>query len=173
MENFDHKHPLWQFSPYLWGRVRVLMILAQDIRNELDGAFSSTLQMDKLGRAEANLWLWCLGSYEMVRTMTQAQALSCFSSRVQEALKELKRELEEVRMPAAKMELKKPRGSRFGRPVTSNRAPAAINAELSDLLVGNPDNLVSGRALLTNFENVFYSIEPQDIVGRHEDGYTS
>lgn len=164
MEFFEQAHPLWRFSPYLWGRIRVLTGLARDICDDLDAAFSSSIQVEELAHAEACLWLWCLGAYEMVRTMTQAG--SCFSSRLQTSLQELKRELAEVRMPAAKMEL---RGITV--PVTSSRAPADIDVESRDLLVGNPSRPVSARALLARFEAVINSIEPQDVLDRHESGY--
>ncbi|HZF13179.1 MAG TPA: hypothetical protein VFE33_30680 [Thermoanaerobaculia bacterium] len=171
LEAFERTHPLWGFSPYLWGRIRVLLALSQEILADLDCAFSSDLRMEELARAEANLWLWCLGAYEMVRTMTQEQALACFSLRLREPLRELKRQLKEVRMPAAKMELKRSKGSRFGPPVTSCRAPADIDVESMDLLVGDPDRPVSGRSLLSRFGTVLASIEPEDVIDRHESGY--
>jgi hypothetical protein len=112
------------------------------------------------------MWLWTLGTYEVVRTMCQAK--SCFSPRVLEGLAQLKKILSAVRMPAAKME--KP-----GRkaPVTSDRSPSRVDVPNGDLLVNDPSEPdVSARFVLKEFGRVFSSITKDDVLGRHEESYS-
>ncbi len=72
MVDFENDNPLWRFSPYMWGRVKVLLDLHSQILQDLDKGFGTLMDADLIGRAEAFLWLWLLGAYEMVRTMCQA-----------------------------------------------------------------------------------------------------
>jgi hypothetical protein len=160
MEEFERDNPLWRFSPYLCGRVQVLFDLQQGILHDLDKGFGSITDMGLLSRAESSLWLWSLAAYEMVRTMCQAK--SCFSPQALGILQGLKRELEEVRMPAAKMELAKYAGQ-----VTSYRAPVGVDVRNKDLLIGDPGASVSGRALLARFCEVVTSLKSEDVLQAH------
>jgi hypothetical protein len=89
----------------------------------------------------------------------------CFAKHYVNLLKDLKKRLEFVRMPAAKME---PR--RKSVPVTSDRSPANINHEERDLQIGDPDGqLDSCRDLIRNFNEVIRQSDSSTILKRHED----
>lgn len=166
MEEFERNHPLWRYSPYLCGRINLLMSLRIEILQSLDEGIGPVVNIELVGRAEELLWLWLLGAYEMVRTMCQSKL--CFSMRAHQALTDLKRELATARMPSAKMESQgKP------IPITSNRSPAGIDTQNKDLLVGDPDHPQSGRALLGRFYTVLSSLAPDDVLKTHDASYSS
>ena len=160
------RDPLSNFSFYLSGRISVLSSFAEEIIENLDEGFtSSVVQGDRIGRAESLMWLWILGAYEVVRTMVQAE--KCFSPDALSRLKQLKKSLAVVRMPASKMEKQ---GKRV--PVTSNRSPSGWDVENKDLLVNDPEgHAVSARNLINDFDQTFCSIRKSDILARHEDTY--
>ena len=164
---FDSQFPLAKYSFYALGRVQVLMSVREEIIKELDLAFQDQkLLSEHLIRAESLSWLWVLGAYEVVRTMSQAK--QCFSERAQSALSGIKKELSKVRMPSAKMEQQ-------GRyvAVPSRRSPAALVVQEHDLLIGDPSSPHSLRWLLDQFAQVFTSFEAADILDSHESAYPS
>jgi hypothetical protein len=163
IEDFERGNPLWRFSPYLWGRVNVLLGLHSQILQDLDEGFGPEMDAELVGRAEAFLWLWLLGAYEMVRTMCQAE--SCFSTQALNSLRKLKSELSKVRMPSAKME----HAGRKAKPVTSYRSPAGVDAMNKDLLIGDPEAPVSGRGLLNKFRVVLGSLRQEDVIKAHSE----
>ena len=166
-EQVVEREPLIAFSFYLSGRINVLLAFADEIIENLDRGFSSTVvDGSRVERAESLMWLWMLGAYEVVRTICQAK--TCFSERALSDLVQLKKTLSALRMPAAKME--KP-----GKPipVTSNRSPSGWDVPNRDLLVNDPDSTpdVSARFILREFDRVFSSITKNDVLGRHEESY--
>jgi len=157
------------FSIYLSGRKNVLLNVADEIIENLDQGFSSTVvDGSRIDRAEALMWLWTLGAYEVVRTMCQAK--SCFSKKALDQLIQLKKTLSSIRMPAAKMEKA---GQKV--PVTSNRSPAGWDATNRDLLVNDPETEpnVFARFILMEFDRVFSAITKDDVLGPHEKSYSS
>jgi hypothetical protein len=144
------------------------MDVREEIIKELDLAYQDTESPlpDHVIRAEKLSWLWILGAYEVVRTMSQAK--QCFSERAQIALGGIKKELSKVRMPSAKMEQQ-------GRyvAVPSRRSPAGLDLHERDLLIGDPGSSHSLRQLLDQFAKVFTSFEAADISNSHESAYPS
>jgi hypothetical protein len=166
-DEMDLRDPLSTFSFYLSGRVNVLCHFSDEIIEELEQGFSQAdVQFEHIARAESLMWLWLLGAYEVVRTMTQAE--TCFSQRVRDDLRQLKKPLSAARMPAAKME--KP-GKKI--PVTSNRSPSGWDAPNRDLLINDPEesDSISARWVLSEFDRVFSSIGKADILASHESAY--
>jgi hypothetical protein len=167
-ERVIEREPMILFSWYLSGRKNVLLTIANEIIENLDGAFAdSVIDGGKLDSAESLFWLWTLGAYEVVRTMCQVK--SCFSEKASDELVQLKKTLSTIRMPAAKME--KP-GKRV--PVTSNRSPAEWDLQNKDLLVGDPESEAgfSARAALKSFDTLFASLTANDILADHEVSYS-
>jgi len=165
---FEKHNPLVRFSFYANGRVQVLLKLGVEILDELEAAFAddSSVSFEHIARAEELSWLWVLGAYEVVRTMSQAKP--CFSERAYKSLTKLKRELSHVRMPAAKME-----APGQAVPIDSSRSPAGLAASERDLLVGDPSNPKSLRNLIGGFYSVFSQIDGSDILAEHESVYSA
>ncbi len=163
------REPLLAFSFYLSGRVNVLLDLGDEIVALLDEGFADGCTYgDKIARASTLMWLWTLGGYEVVRTISQASV--CFSDSAQAKFTSLKLILSQARMPAAKME--KP-GKKM--PVSSDRSPDGWDVKNRDLLVGDPESLknIHARDLLRMFEEVFTSLHANDVLKRHEESYKS
>ena len=165
-EKMVGRDPLIAFSWYLSGRVWYVRKLGKEIIGELDAAYATNvLDDDHFSRADMLMWFWTLGAYEVVRTM--CQATDCFRSELTQRLSALKKELVQVRIPAAKMEV--PGKS---RPVSSNRSPWKWDMPNRDLLIGDPTKeMISVRHLIQRFEDVISSITPGDVLGRHEESY--
>jgi hypothetical protein len=163
------RDPLLIFSLYLSGRVNVLFLVADEILENLDQAFSSEgLDMRYFERADALIWMWTLGAYEVVRTMCQAKG--CFSSSAYDRLAELKKILSDIRMPAAKME-------RMGKkqPMNSNRSPSGWDVQGKDLLIfkSESDCYMSARFILGQVDDIFSSFTKEDVLKKHEESYQS
>lgn len=168
-EQVVEREPLMAFSLYLSGRVNVLLALKEEILWHLDEGFSAArVDGRHVERAESLMWLWMLGSYEIVRTMCQAKG--CFSDRALNELVPLKKTLSLVRMPAAKME-------KAGKkePVSSDRSPAGWDVANRDLLVNDPEEAqdISARFILAEFDRVFSSMTKEDVLARHEESYSA
>ena len=159
------REPLMAFSFYLSGRNNVLLFLSDEIIDKLDSGFAgSTIQADLIDRASTLLWLWTLGAYEVVRTISQAK--ECFSDSFIEKVNDLKKQLAIVRMPNAKME---EQGKK--KPVNSNRSPDGLDVTNKDLLVGDPENPISGRLLLDIYDKTFSSLTIEDVKKHHQESY--
>lgn len=166
-EEIVERDPIIAFSHYLSGRVHVLLTVADEITANLNQGFhDASVDGGRIERAELLMWLWTLGAYEVVRTMCQAD--KCFSETALSQLKQLKKALALIRMPAAKMEKA---GKRV--PVTSNRSPSGCDIQNRDLIVSDPESTsyVSARSILQEFDRVFSSIKKEDILGSHEESY--
>ncbi|WP_020469934.1 hypothetical protein [Zavarzinella formosa] len=164
-EEFEQKNPLVRFSWYLNGRIFVLNQLSSEIIENLNKAWPGKgLCVEFLQKAESQLWFWTLGAYEMIRTMDQAK--TCFSCRLHPQLLAVKNRLSTARMPAAKMEVRSKK-----TPIASDRSPCDFDNQNRDLLIGDPENPVSGRDVLKEFSQFISSIRLEDILKRHEDSY--
>jgi hypothetical protein len=160
------EEPLIAFSWYLAGRKNCLMDLGDEIIGNLDAAFADCpVDGGRVARAEQLTWLWVLGAYEVIRTMSQAD--QCFAPELATALGALKCKLARARIPAAKMERPRKR-----EPVPSDRSPADWDHAGRDLFVGDPTSLrMSARQLVSEFRELVASIKPADIVKRHEESF--
>lgn len=82
------REPLLAFSFYLWGRVNVLLDIADEVVVHLDNGFSGdVLNMAEIDRASSLMWLWSLAAYEAIRTICATQG--CFSQPAQDRFKAL------------------------------------------------------------------------------------
>ena len=165
-EEMFTREPLMAFSFYLSGRNNVLLFLSDEIIDNLDNGFTgSTIQTGLVDRASTLLWLWTLGAYEVVRTISQAK--ECFSDTFIERINDLKKQLAIVRMPNAKMEEQ----GKKNKPVNSNRSPDGLDVEFKDLLVGSPENPKSARQLLDLYDKTLCSLTLADVKKHHIESY--
>ena len=96
------------------------------------------------------------------------QAKECFSEKFYKKISELKNDLAKARMPSSKME-KKGKNT----PVTSNRSPDGWDVSNKDLLIGDPEDPISGRMILEKYDVVMSSLTVEDVKKRHEESYNS
>lgn len=159
------REPLLSFSFALSTRNNQLATVADEILDNLDrGISKDCIDSQYVTKAGILIWLWMLGAYEIVRTMCQAK--SCFTTECLGRLQPLKKRLAKVRMPDAKME-------KQGKPipVSSNRSPWCVVVETKDLLIGDPDEPYSARALINEYFSTINSITPNEVIAQHEESY--
>ncbi len=160
------REPLMAFSFYLSGRNNILLSISDEIIENLDIGFSNkdSIQCDLIEHASTLIWLWTLGAYEVVRTMCQSK--ECFSEYFYNKISGLKIYLAKARIPSSKMEKK---GKNI--PVNSNRSPEGWDVSNKDLLIGDPEDPISGRMLLEKYDSILSSLTIEDVKKRHEQGY--
>lgn len=159
------REPLLAFLFVLSTRNNQLAKIADEIIDCLnEGVSNERIYGPSVTRGGTLIWLWTLGAYEVVRTMCQAK--SCFSQNCLDKLQPLKNKLAKVRMPDAKMEKK---GKKV--PVNSNRSPWLEVVESKDLLIGDPEEPYSARALIDEYFSIIDSISPEDVIDKHEKSY--
>lgn len=158
--------PLAAFSMYLSGRNDLLLALGREILELLDTP-EQTGALERRSRASDRMWLWTLGAYEVTRTMCQSRL--CFSDRFFAAVSGLKNDLERVRVPNTKMERIQYDRRQAPIAVTSTRAPHEWDDASNDLLIGDPLDLFSSRALLAAYADVMGSLTPDDVRMSHEE----
>jgi hypothetical protein len=159
------REPFLAFSFYLSSQNNILLGTIDTINEKLNNGFSSkSIKADCISDASVLLWFWSLAAYEVVRTMCQAK--ECFSAEFYKKIEGLKNDLSKVRMPTAKMEKQ---GKKI--PVLSNRSPDGWDYANKDLLIGDPDDCVSGRWLMNRYDTVMSFVKIQDIKGHHAVSY--
>ena len=159
------REPLLKFSHYLSDRNNIIISLLDEIIELLDKGFKSdSVDGIKIGEASTKMWFWTLGAYEILRTMSQAKI--CFEDEFLSKIDIMKRKLAIVRMPSAKMEK-----ARKNEAVNSNRSPDGWNNKDKDLLIGDPENSISARLLLKEYDDLMTKLKPENILKRHEEQY--
>lgn len=147
------RSPLVQFSLYTSVQVQTL----RNVGGELSGLSKDwTDTITDSQRVYDLFWLWVLGAYEVVRTMSQNK--ECFASHVQEKIAEQKRTLATIRMPFAKQELK---GN--SKPVYSEPSVVGVNKSLEFLISGE---IYNSTAVVEGFIEFVDSINPNDIINQ-------
>jgi hypothetical protein len=94
-DDLTSQNPLLKFSLYTHGQSVALQEVGSDILRLLaemkvgEGAVDA----ETARRAYNLFWLWTLGAYEVVRTMSDPKRLGCFSEEASKQLLELKKRL--------------------------------------------------------------------------------
>lgn len=111
MSDIFDDNPLIAFSVNTHVQVQYLLEFGNDVSELIDSSFLSEASFDatKLNKAYGGIWLWTLGTYEVIRTMTQVK--DCFSETLATELVKYKRYLSKIRMPFAKQEYANNKGS--------------------------------------------------------------
>ncbi len=109
-------------------------------------------------------WLWTLGAYEVVRTMTQAR--SSFSATVHEKLLNYKHKISKIRIPFAKQEYQ---GKK--RPIFNEASIHGMNGTKGDMSFQVEGTEYSTRSLMEEFRTLMSSINRSDIIHRHQESY--
>jgi hypothetical protein len=164
-EKMLNENPLLAFSVYTHIQVEIVRDLGRQILEILDNAFEpSVVGENSVNRAYGLFWLWVLGSYEITRTMSQAE--SCFSNALIVKLRSFKKSVSILRMPFAKQEYPNKK-----RPIQAEASIYGIDTETGDLKFEVRGKVVSMRSVVNEFESLFSSISRADILQRHELSY--
>jgi hypothetical protein len=101
--------PLTLFSPGAALQTQVLARIGAEIESITRPPLRGGLEGgDDLTRAHGLFWLWALGAYEVVRTMSEAA--ECFSPNFRQRIAQNKPYFSKLRMPLAKLEREREKG---------------------------------------------------------------
>ena len=159
------KNPLLAFSIYTHSQVQFLEQTASKIETILEeGIEGNTIQGGCFTEAYGLFWLWVLGAYEVVRTMSQNG--ECFDQGLRDRIAEIKCYLKRLRIPFAKQEL--PRWNRKDqvRPIWGELSVTDIDTENKDLRFRIEDRPLSARNSLERFRKFISSIELTCVNGK-------
>ena len=161
IEHMLNSAPLVIFSVYTHLQVETLNKLGSEILGILDVSIKEKHIEPDLHQVYGKFWLWVIGAYEVVRTMTgkKTGAYNCFSDRIQKPLAELKDSLADIRMPFAKQQI------RGKNEIISNEASIAeTDQKKRDFAFSINDNSIWVRSSIAKFQAVFSSISRADVL---------
>lgn len=158
------KNPLVLFSVYtaihkqcLFDTGNEILILMQGFRpNRIDGT--------ELNKVYGLIWLWCLGAFELIRTMEAHKAKNCFDAKTKSKLTKLKAKLAKIRTPFAKQEL-------AGKNQYVATEPSISLFGEGDIGFTIDNKNYWFKELYNEFVDLFIHIKPENIKMRLEDSY--
>ncbi len=161
IEHMRNSKPLVIFSVYTHLQAEALNKLGSEILGLLDASMNEDPDMLALTKTYGKFWLWVIGAYEVVRTMTDKKtgAADCFSDRIKKPLAKLKDSLAEIRIPFAKQQI------RYKNDIISNEASIAkIDQEKGDFAFSINNQSIWVRSSIAEFQAVFSSISRADVL---------
>lgn len=160
------QNPEFHFSTYTHLQVLTVRKLGQAINKQLDTMLATEDVVDgDINEVYGQFWLWVIGSYEIIRTMSQAK--KCFSTNLNTSLASVKANLSKIRMPFAKQEYK---GK--SKPIRNEASISSFNHKTRDFAFSIGDDQIWARDLIGEFDNIFKNMEAKDIVGDHRSSYS-
>jgi len=165
VERMFNENPLIAFSAFSHSQVEILRDLSTRLLAELDRSVAPG-QVDGEGfqRAYAMFWLWILGTYEVVRTMSQAR--SCFSERFASEVTDFKKRIAKLRMPFAKQEY-----AGRNEPIVGETSVSGIDCAARDFTFTIEGQTFSMRQTIAEFRALFDSVTRRDIILDHRRRY--
>lgn len=160
VEEMCAKAPLIRFSVYSHMQATVVRDLGVEIIQLLDANIVVDHGLRKVTNTaiwHGKLWLWVVGTFEVIRTMDQHS--SCFSERLAKDVAAFKRRIAAVRVPFTKQEIA---GSN-GKAIQADGSISGIDFEAKDVHHEINGQTVSMRALMTDFIALFEGIRPDDV----------
>lgn len=158
-EELYQGRPMIRFSAYSHLQAQAACELAEEILDHLDQLVQwegSAVRLSTLVKVQNRFWFWVLGTYEIVRTMSQYR--ECFSDSLASQILEFKRDLAVVRVPFAKQE-----GRGSGRPISTELAVHSIVFDPRDVLYEIDGKQISTRQLTSRFIAFFKGIRAEDV----------
>lgn len=160
-------NPLINFSLYTHMQAEVIRSLGNEICGILDASFilnsdgSKHLDGNQLRNIWGKFWLWIIGSYEIVRTVSQAKG--CFTEEVSDRFDCFKRKIAKLRIPFAKQEYAQ--GGK--QPIKAEASIAGIDLKTNDVLYYVKGTRFSPRELICEFDSLISTITIEDVLQRH------
>lgn len=163
MDRLLDERQLIRFSLYTSSQARILIGIGRKIIQCLDEGLVRPNRVEPAARDAYGLfWLWVLGAYEVIRTMSQHKA--CFVEPIQSEIATIKKSLHRIRIPFAKQELPGGRGQKAGY-VYGELSTYTYDFDSKDegYLIGG--NIVWTRRTIIQFEEFIAHIERRHILG--------
>jgi hypothetical protein len=156
IEDLLESNPLLVFSCYTHGQVSHLIDKGEHNLQLLDQCFTEDSASASLNDSYHNFWLWLLGAYEVVRTMSAAD--DCFDDELLQELQALKATLASLRMPFAKQEH---RGRR--RPIGSEISIYTVSVQRRDFSFKIGSEFLWVRDIVQKFINTMSMISRHSV----------
>lgn len=158
----EYESPLMLFSLYTGLQTRILLELGQNILRVLDAGISDNrIDGNVIQETYGMFWLWVLGVYEVVRTMSQHS--ECFAEPIKSEIGTVKKTLHKIRIPFAKQEMPGRKGSNV-RYVYGELSVSGIDTQKKDFMFKIQGDTVSMRTSVADFEQFIKSIDCHHIV---------
>lgn len=165
-DEFLKENPDVNFSIYTHIQVVTIRKLGQVIIKQLDTMLANEGIVDgDINELYGQFWLWVVGSYEVIRTMSQANG--CYSTSVNKSLSSVKANLSKIIMPLAKQEYK---GKK--EPIRNGASLSSFNHEKRDFAFTIGKNGILVRELIGEFDDIFQNMEAKDVVNDHRSSYS-
>jgi hypothetical protein len=164
-DKFVSENPILDFSFYSHTQLKIVQELSDEILKSLDSAFSEDIiDASEINVAYGKFWLWVLGAYEIVRTISQTE--KCFTESIYESISEIKSPLSKIRMPFAKQEYP---GKR--KPIATEASISNWSLEKKDIGFNIKSTKVWVRTLILDFNKIFDNLEKGDVLKDHRESY--
>ncbi|WOB06868.1 hypothetical protein [Piscinibacter gummiphilus] len=155
------QEPLAKFSVYTQVQIQHLWKLANEIKQTLDASVQDGIfyagKENNLNRVYGDFWLWVLGAYEVVRTMSHYS--TCFSESYSAEVVAFKKQIATLRMPFAKLQFQ---GS--DKPINGEASIYSMDTEAKDLSFRIAEKIFSVRPLISEFERITKEVKLEDVL---------
>lgn len=159
------ENPLMGFSVYSHTQVETLQLLGKEVLDIMDNAITEGCIEGKfIQKVYGLFWLWILGAYEVIRTMTQANI--CFSEQFSVNLQTLKKQIALLRIPFAKQEY-----PGKNTPIANEASIYSVDTVKKDIKYEVKENILSTRELINEFESLFSTMTYKDVLYDHRESY--
>lgn len=158
-EKFIEENPLAKFSIYTLLQAEELVVLGKSIKSTFDKIILRDNLVDLTeGDPYGKIWLWVLGTYEVIRTMADAKWKRCWSNQKYEEIVEFKRHLAHLRVPFAKQE------HRTGGPLGNENSVFAFESTNASFIYRVKDRTFNVREEIDRFESLVRGISSNDVL---------
>ena len=173
VDDIIRERPLTRFSLYTHLQSEVVRKLGRDLLDRFNcdpGVWNNSLTIPE---TYGSFWLWVIGAFEIVRTMTQRGNSQPFDDATLAHLDSLKSQLELVRIPFTKQELPKVKGvsQKKNLPVGGEPSIAGIGQYPPDMVFSVNGRQISARQLIHRFEDTFSAIRAENVLADHRANY--
>lgn len=161
-DDFLSENPEALFSVYTHCQVSTVLKMGDEIKTGLDAIFLKDGHIaGNVNEVYGKFWLWVLGAYEIIRTMTQAN--DCFSEDAKDSLKRIKKPLSRLRIPFAKQELQ----GKKQRPIQNEASISSFDPLKRDMAFSVGNEVFWTRNLINDFSVLFKDLKVSDVVKNH------
>ena len=153
------KNPIVRFSVYTHVQAKAVIELGESIKEQFDEMINdeNVVDMSK-GDPYGKVWLWVIGAYEVIRTMSDPKWKSSWSDVRYCQLLEYKKHIADLRVPFAKQE------HRNGKVIKNENSIFGIDFMEKSYLYKVKGKVFNVRKEINHFESLIGDIQPEDVL---------
>jgi hypothetical protein len=160
IEDYLKENPIMRFSVYSDLQIKTIVEVGDSIVEQFDWMIQKPNRIDmSKGDPYGKIWLWIIGTYEIVRTMSDPKWKDSWSESAYSRISAFKRKISELRIPFAKQEIRR-------KPIPVEREPSihGFDFEGKSYLFEVNGTCYNIRNLIKEFEALIRSIKPDDVL---------